>query len=360
MPTRSAARIAITCLILSLAGLAGCAGTSTTMDPTPTLSMTWVPQDSGSTVSLRGLSAVDDRVAWASGADGTCLRTLNGGRTWEKLPVIGAESLDFRDIQAFSSRRALLLSAGEPARIYRTTNGGSTWKNVYANDTPGVFFDGMAFWDDDRGVAFSDPIDGIFLVITTEDGGRTWTPVPAAHLPVALPNEAGFAASGTGICVVEGGFAWIGLGGDTEADGARILRSTDYGNSWTVHTTPLPTSASAGIFSMVFMDNRHGVIIGGDYQNEMVADRNAAVTSDGGTTWIVSHGMPSGYRSVVVRLSGDRLLCAGPSGVDGSVDGGLNWVPMHDIGYHTMSASPKGGGVWAAGADGRIGWSSGR
>ena len=64
----------------------------------------WVPQPSGTTARLRGLSVVDERVAWASGAGGTVLRTVDGGATWRRRVVPDAERLDFRDIEAFDER----------------------------------------------------------------------------------------------------------------------------------------------------------------------------------------------------------------------------------------------------------------
>src|SRR3954452_14137432 len=59
----------------------------------------WAMQTSGVTVRLRGVSAVNERVAWASGAGTTVLRTVDGGTTWQKLNVTN-EALDFRDIDA--------------------------------------------------------------------------------------------------------------------------------------------------------------------------------------------------------------------------------------------------------------------
>src|SRR5215831_461743 len=89
----------------------------------------WQPQQSNSTASLRGLCAVDSRVVWASGTGGTYLRTTDGGATWQARTVLGAESLDFRDIQAFDARTAYLLSIGpgQQSRIYKTVDGGATW-----------------------------------------------------------------------------------------------------------------------------------------------------------------------------------------------------------------------------------------
>src|SRR6186713_3366260 len=87
---------------------------------------TWTPQTSGVTARLRGVSAVNDRVAWASGANGTVIRTADGGATWTKLPVPGADTLDFRDVDAVSETTAYILSigAGAASRIYKTTDAG--------------------------------------------------------------------------------------------------------------------------------------------------------------------------------------------------------------------------------------------
>src|SRR5262249_16128431 len=61
----------------------------------------WQSQMSGTDVQLRGISAVSDQIAWASGAKGTVLRTIDGGEHWAKVNVPDAEALDFRDVQAF-------------------------------------------------------------------------------------------------------------------------------------------------------------------------------------------------------------------------------------------------------------------
>jgi photosystem II stability/assembly factor-like uncharacterized protein len=72
----------------------------------------WIVQTSGVTVRLRGVSAVSERIAWASGADSTVLRTSDGGATWRKLTVIpdAADRVDFRDIDAIDARTAYVLS----------------------------------------------------------------------------------------------------------------------------------------------------------------------------------------------------------------------------------------------------------
>lgn len=118
----------------------------------------WTDQPSGVSARFRGISAVSDRVAWASGSGGTIVRTSDGGATWQRLAVPNAEKLDFRDIDAVSDDTAYALSIGngESSRIYKTTDAGKTWTLQFTNTDPKAFFDAMAFWDAERGIAFSD------------------------------------------------------------------------------------------------------------------------------------------------------------------------------------------------------------
>jgi hypothetical protein len=131
-----------------------------------------VRQVSSTSASLRGLCVVDPQTVWASGTQGTVVRTFDGGTTWQAVPVDGAETRDFRDIQAFSQNEALVMAAGSPAFIYRTTDAGRKWHVTYTNEHPDMFLDAIAFWDDRRGMAFGDPIDGRWFLIQTTDGGE--------------------------------------------------------------------------------------------------------------------------------------------------------------------------------------------
>ena len=91
----------------------------------------WEMQTTGCESSLRGLHVLSDTVVWASGTDGTVLRTVDGGANWKRRIVKGAEKLDFRDIHAFDANNAVILSAGTPARVYRTEDAGKTWAQSF-------------------------------------------------------------------------------------------------------------------------------------------------------------------------------------------------------------------------------------
>ena len=317
----------------------------------------WTPQTSGVTARLRGVSAVSNSIVWASGGNGTIVRTADGGRTWQRQSIPGTEQLDFRDIDAMSDRVAYVLSIGpgEASRIYKTVDAGAHWTLVFTAKDPKAFFDAMAFWDSNRGVAISDSIDGRFVILITRDGGLTWMTVDPKSLPPALPNEGAFAASGTNVAVLPPNHVWIGTGASRTS---RVLHSADGGRTWTIADTPLTTSRSAGIFSIAFRDPLHGIVVGGDYQKESEATNNAAVTSDGGKTWTAVSGL-GGFRSVVAYAPGSRAAIAvGPTGADLSNDDGHTWTPVPGDGFHAFSFAPRSNVGWGVGENGRIGrWS---
>ncbi len=336
-------------IALGLLAAAVVAGTPTAQSPP----VTWQPQTSGVTVRLRGVSAVSADVAWASGAGGTVLRTVDGGRSWQRRPVFGAEGLDFRDVDATSptTTHVLSIGPGEASRIFATSDGGATWTERFRNTEAEAFYDALAFADAAHGAAFSDSVAGRFVIRLTADGGRTWTPVPPDRLPPALPNEGAFAASGSNVAMAGTMRLWAGT------TASRVLRSLDGGRTWSVHQTPLPTGEATGIFSIAFRDAMHGVVVGGNYQREDEAIDNVAVTADGGTTWTRPSGRGlSGFRSAVAWLPGRDgwVLAVGPRGADWSNDGGRSWQPAGGEGYDALGLAPAGGVGWATGAGGRI------
>jgi len=322
--------------------------------PRNSLFVRWENQESNTQASIRGISAVDNRICWISGSLGTFARTTDGGRTWSASRIPGNEELDFRDIEAFDEQTALVLSAGRPAKIFKTTDGGATWKEKYSNQTEGIFFNAMAFWNKDRGIAVSDPIDGRFFLIRTLNAGESWEEIPMENCPIALKNEAGFAASGTCLTVHEEGHVWFGTGGEA----ARIHHSNDWGSSWTVHETPLLRgSPSQGIFSIAFKDIDHGIIVGGDYRNPDNRNQCMATTEDGGRSWTNSQKQePRGYRSCVLFVpeTMSTYIAIGRGGSDITTDDGNSWNPLNNDGYFCLSIEKTGRVGWAAGADGQI------
>jgi photosystem II stability/assembly factor-like uncharacterized protein len=314
-----------------------------------------VVQKSNTTENLRGVSAISTRVVWASGTHGTYLRTLDGGETWTPRQVPGAEALDFRDVQAFSTDDAYLLSAGpgDQSRIYKTGDGGKAWTVQFTNNDPKGFYDCMAFWDFDNGIALGDPVDSKFELITTEDGVH-WKPLVPTSIPPAIDGEGAFAASGSCITVRGDSSVWFVTGGKA----ARVFHSADRGKTWSVTETPIVHGEdSAGIVSISFRDDRHGVIAGGDYKHPEQQGANLATTDDGGAAWKLSSLQPQPYFSSVGFIdpwSARGLLAVGSAHAAFAADGAQqNWQVFLEINLNALSfAVPRD--AWAVGPKGMI------
>ncbi len=325
----------------------------------------WTLQNSGVIASLRGLCAVSADICWASGSGGTVLKTVDGGRTWISVAPADCSAMDFRDIHARSEFESVIMTAGDPDRLYRTSDGGKSWTVVFEHPVAAAFFDGMAFAADGKsGWLMGDPVDGHLCLVVTQDSGRTWTMPAAVNTPELNPGIAGFAASGTNLCLTDQGTVIIGLGGlhPPDIDPRAIVYSTsDHGGTWQFARLPIKASASAGVFSVTAVDatGEHLVAVGGDYLKPAAASDNIALSDDSGITWrLPKFSSPRGFRSAVASVRNDddkqSLVAVGPSGTDVSEDRGDSWAPVSGTGFHTLSFAGESHG-WGAGSDGRIG-----
>ena len=308
--------------------------------------------------SLRGLSAYNQSVVWASGTHGTYLFTQNGGKSWTTGQVPGAEKLDFRGV-VVDDEGTFLLSAGpgDQSRIYHSGHLGEHWDLQFTNQEPAGFLDCMAFFDPQHGLVVGDPVNGKFQILRTEDGGKSWHYADSNKMPAAITGEGAFAASNTCLTVQGKKNAWFVTGGAA----ARVFRSRDGGKSWAVSDSPIVHGpASAGVFSVVFRDAQHGVIAGGDYAKPEQAGANLATTSDGGRTWklgsapeqkyysatcYVWAGQPKNKRAIRIFVTGSTVSAY-------SDDGLSSWQWSMPIGFNALACI--GEIAIVAGSEGRI------
>jgi photosystem II stability/assembly factor-like uncharacterized protein len=321
----------------------------------------WQPVPVPTTASFRGLSVVDENTVWASGTEGTVIRTTDGGKTWSALAVPQAEKLDFRGIHAFDAFTAVIMSSGPAeqgqAHVYRTTDAGKHWTLVLEEKTPGAFFDAIAFWDAQHGILVGDPVDGHFMLYTTKDGGLTWQRVPPGKLPPALEKEGAFAASNSCLAVQGDSNVWFATGG---ASVARVFRSTDRGQSWAAVETPQhPANASTGIFSLAFRDAQHGIAVGGDYAHPTASPApNLLTTEDSGITWQpASPSDPPALYFSGVAFQSMTVWAVGSNGMNAMAEEG-KWHNRGDDNLNAVAfSSPEVG--WAVGPKGAVArWTS--
>lgn len=307
------------------------------------------PLPSTSKASLRGLSVVSDNIVWVSGSGGTVGRSADGGKNWKWMQVKGFEKTDFRDIEAFNEKTAVIMGIAEPAYILRTEDGGENWKVVYKNETPGMFLDAMDFLNGNTGTVVGDPINGKLFVAETNDGGRTWRDLPEDSRPVADSGEAFFAASGTNIKMLKENKAVLVTGGLS----SHLVRGRK--------KTLLPllqgkesTGANSVAVRMKNGDVKLMAVAGGDFSNDTLVLNNFFYSRNGGKTWKAPQTKPKGYRSCVAFINKGNWIACGTSGVDISFDGCKNWQLISPQGYHVVQKAKKGNAVFLAGGNGRI------
>jgi photosystem II stability/assembly factor-like uncharacterized protein len=304
----------------------------------------------GTKTSLRGLSVVNNNVIWVSGSNGVVGRSTNGGKNWQWMTVRGFEKNDFRDIEAFSASNAIIMSVAEPAYILKTTDGGENWKVVYQNNTKGMFLDAMDFMSGQHGIVVGDPINNKAFIATTADGGDTWQELKTVSIPTD-PGEAFFAASGTNVRLFRSGQYFMVSGGTTS--------SFITGNK----KTKLPIiqgKETTGANSIDVYDNgsgknnKHMVVVGGDFNADSSINKNCFISSDGGKKWKAPKEPPHGYRSCVEYLSKNDILSCGINGVDYSYNRGKTWKWISRVGFNVCKIARMGDVVFLAGNNGKV------
>jgi hypothetical protein len=334
-------------------------------------------EESHTTASLRGIHNVGAGVAWASGTNGTILRTEDGGYLWQNCTVPpGAEKLDFRGIQAFDANTAIVMSSGpgDQSRLYKTTDGCQTWKLLFTNPDKEGFWDAIVANSDDEVIILGDSIkgNGKILVVRGFDDPEPEV-LDRVYVVVAENGESSFAASNSVLIeasneIVESGWDYRKWWASGTADHSYVTIDRAETNSkcepcieeFKKIEVPLSQKgASAGIFSLALGRKNALVAVGGDFKLPDQPAKTAAYSIDHGLTWALSQTQPHGYRSSVAYDTTQKLwITVGPNGTDISRDDGKNWTPLTPSGYDSPDADKNWNALslpFVVGPHGRIG-----
>lgn len=296
--------------------------------------------------SIRAIYPLKDSTLFYATSDGYMGMVLpNMKNVKDKRIFYDTITPHFRAI-ASNGTNIFILSVGNPALLYKLNDG--ELELVYKEKHEKVFYDAMAFFDEKHGIAMGDPTDNCLSVILTEDGGNTWKKIPCVKLPETVEGEAAFAASNSNIAIYKDR-VWMVTGGKK----SRVFRSLNRGKNWQVFDTPIISGGEmTGIYSIDFYDKKHGIIIGGDWNNKTVNTGNKAITKNGGKTWeLVQDGREPGYKSCVQYVpdtGGQEVFAVGTTGISFSNNGGITWKKLSDKSYFTIRFVNKNM-AWLAG-----------
>ncbi|HEX8455684.1 MAG TPA: YCF48-related protein [Pyrinomonadaceae bacterium] len=262
----------------------------------------WRQQTSGTLAWLRAVYFVDETRGWAVGSKGALLWTADGGRTWglRRAPVEDTlRDVYFTDERTgwlVCERSIYLLKTKEEARSYllKTTDGGESWTRVLVTGAEtDVLLTRVAFADDSRGWAFGE----MGALYATTDGGASWErrTLPTKHLLLGgafLAGQGWLVGAGSTFLYNPDGAQWragaLPLSAATRlsavsfvepkrgwAVGERglVLTTTNGGRAWLRQESNVEVDLS----DVKFIDAREGWAVG--------AEGTIIHTTDGGATW---------------------------------------------------------------------------
>jgi len=311
----------------------------------------WEAFWSGYTTESRGISRFgilndpSQEVAWSvaydgsgNGADITAVGvTVDGGATWttyDPLSLPGGVGLGISMVYPTDENTAYIAAYARSfghGGLWKTTDRGATWTQIStstmytnSNSFPNIIY----LYDDNNGFAQGDPINGEFEMYMTSDAGATWTPIDGANIDDPLAGEYGY----TGGYVVAGSTTWF------TTNKGRLYRSTDQGQTWTAHDTPLTDFGGQNDNgSVTFKDDNEGWILR--------SNGELYHSTDAGDTWnLMSPTGLENYSGEITFVPGtsNTLIAvdadSNHAGAAISTDGGTTWTKM--VNYKL------GGGSW--------------
>lgn len=239
------------------------------------------------------ISFSSPQVGYVLLANGTVLRTTDGGRTFgQRTGVPEAASDGATDIDFVTDDVGTAVAGG---RVYRTVNGGNSWT---AASTPGGGVRTVKFLTADTAVAIGANIG----FLTSSDGGASFTAQPLAG-PGAGKSFGGVTCVSTSTCLLTNGTS-------------QVVRTTDGGATSTLVTASdqavVAAAASVG-----------GRVVG-------VGQLGTTVLSDdsGATFAPIGSRLPAIYGQLRSAYGG-RAYALGPNGrYARTTDGGRSWTPF--------------------------------
>lgn len=249
----------------------------------------WQKQSSNSLARLQSVYFLDAEHGWTAGSNGTLLKTLNGGATWERValpPQFGRDLL--REIWALDAQRLRVLgeynlsqrpnSAELDARSFllASDDGGAFWQEIELAHPPeknrrrtnrtatqpneqdtverlnSPVLTSLAFGNAKTGWLVGES----GAIQTTPDGGLTW------RMEYAVSRKLFY-----DIFALDAQQAWL-VGG-----GGNVLRTVDGGANWNEQPQAVPQTLRA----VFFTDARRGWAVG--------INGTIIATTNGGNRW---------------------------------------------------------------------------
>ncbi|MEA5256442.1 YCF48-related protein [Arcicella aquatica] len=274
---------------------------------------------------------INEKIGYAVGANGTIIKTINGGANWESQISKTTEIL--RAVFFTDEQNGWIV--GMRGEILKTSDGGSNWVKAPKTWTYDRYFENIFFLNPKVGW-----ILGSEIILKTTNGGETWTSMPQ-YSPYVSVYAIFFTDAQTG---------WV-----ADYFGS-IYKTTDGGATWRESyyindNKPFNEPQESGLFrSIFFTDSNNGWAVG---SNGLMI-----TTSNGGITWTRKKGVNDGLYLTNINFSDTKNGFAFSLSNEylQTTDGGNTWIKK-SIGLNTSTYSSFAFGknnIWSVGNEGTI------
>jgi photosystem II stability/assembly factor-like uncharacterized protein len=135
----------------------------------------WQIYQTQTTVYYTEVSAASSSIIWASGNQGTVVKTTNGGQSFNIVNQ-GLPGIPYYHISALNENYAWVIGGINGDRVFRTTNGGLNWTEQFYSQPEWI--NKIHFFNINTGIFLRDPLNppfndtaGFFI---TRNGGVNW------------------------------------------------------------------------------------------------------------------------------------------------------------------------------------------
>lgn len=210
--------------------------------------------------------------------------TFDGGETWQpvagvtgqmikgicaieivKEPFINAGKLDHKSVIYAGGR------VGSPAFLLKSADGGTNWESIDMSRYCEMILD-VKFFDARNGIISAGSSANIqqsnALILTTADGGKTWTKRYQSNRPYEITWKSSFPSRKIGYVTIQN------YNPDKNISQRVVAKTTDGGETW--KEIPLANDFNLREFGIGFIDERRGWVGG---------STSGYQTVDGGETW---------------------------------------------------------------------------
>ncbi len=268
-----------------------------------TLSAQWYQQHSGTTSHLHSVFFINENIGWACGNEGVIIKTTNGGEDWFEQNSTTTE--DLKEILFVDENYGW---AYQYHLILSTTDGGTTWSaQPFAQNLVA-----LQFISESTGWLLYYGIDLATFISKTTDGGITWS------IPYNLPGEYYDA-----MFFLDENYGWAGTIW-------AVIKTTDGGASWTQHSANLAGSPMC----IRFADHQIGWI-----SSNTLGSYDISKSTDGGMTWFNQNFASGQYIHSISCTNDSTVYAAGfkmfvppnphEAFILNTVDGGTTWSEQY-------------------------------